>query len=100
PPPSEPVAQGTMPAATAAADPPEDPPGVRSGFQGLRVIPLASLALHGKIVSSGTLVIPIGMAPAARSRATASASAPAGGPWVREPHIVGCPAIGIESLIA
>ena len=29
PPPSEPVARGTMPAARAAADPPEEPPGVR-----------------------------------------------------------------------
>ena len=65
----------TMPAATAAAEPPEDPPGVREGSHGLRVIPFASLAVQGKIISSGTLVIPIGIAPAARSRRTASASA-------------------------
>src|ERR1700684_627713 len=51
PPPSEPVEAGTMAAATAAADPPEDPPVVRSGFQGLRVMPLAALAVHGKIIS-------------------------------------------------
>ena len=63
PPPSEPVAHGTIPAATAAAEPPEEPPGVRVRSHGLRVIPLASLAVHGKIVSSGTFVIPIGIAP-------------------------------------
>ena len=75
PPPSDPVAHGTSPAATAAADPPEDPPGVRVTSHGLRVTPFASVAVHGKIVSSGTFVIPIGIAPAARRRRTASASA-------------------------
>src|SRR5438067_11518748 len=68
PPPSDPVAHGTAPAATAAADPPDEPPGVRLSSHGLRVIPVASLAVHGKIISSGTLVIPMGMAPATRRR--------------------------------
>lgn len=36
PPPSLPCARGTSPAATAAAEPPEGPPGVRERFQGLR----------------------------------------------------------------
>ena len=35
----EPTAPGTMHAATAAAEPLEDPPGVRSGSCGLRVLP-------------------------------------------------------------
>src|SRR5690606_35840810 len=39
PPPSLAPATGTMPAATAAADPPEEPPGVRSRAHGLRVGP-------------------------------------------------------------
>ena len=39
PPPSEPCAAATIPAATAAPDPPDDPPEVRSRFQGLRVGP-------------------------------------------------------------
>ena len=69
-----------MPAVTAAAEPPDEPPGVRARSQGLRVTPFASLAVHGQIVSSGTLVIPTGIAPAARSRRTASASAGSGGP--------------------
>ena len=34
-----PRAPGTKPAATAAAEPLDDPPGVWSGFQGLRVFP-------------------------------------------------------------
>jgi hypothetical protein len=89
PPPSEPVAQGTSPAATAAAEPPDDPPVVRVVFHGLRVTPVASLAVQGKIISSGTFVIPIGMAPAARRRRTASASAGSGGPYVFEPRVVG-----------
>ena len=37
PPPSLPCASGTIPAATAAAEPPEEPPGVRSRSHGLRV---------------------------------------------------------------
>src|SRR5690625_6890 len=44
PPPSEPRATGTIPAATAAAPPPVDPPGVRDVSQGLSVPPEASLA--------------------------------------------------------
>ena len=39
PPPSDDVASGTSPAASAAALPPLDPPGDRSGFHGLRVVP-------------------------------------------------------------
>ena len=39
PPPSPPVAMGSSPPATAEAVPPEEPPGVRSCCQGLRVAP-------------------------------------------------------------
>ena len=35
PPPSLPCATGTMPAATAAAEPPLEPPGVRARFHGI-----------------------------------------------------------------
>ena len=45
PPPSVAVAIGTTPALTAAADPPLDPPGDSSKFQGLRVTPVARLAV-------------------------------------------------------
>ena len=39
PPPSPPIATGTMPEASAAAVPPLDPPGVRVRSHGLRVSP-------------------------------------------------------------
>jgi hypothetical protein len=39
PPPSLAVTSGITPPAIAAAEPPLDPPGVRSRFQGLRVTP-------------------------------------------------------------
>ena len=39
PPPSLACAAGTMPAATAAAEPPLEPPALCAGFQGLRVAP-------------------------------------------------------------
>ena len=42
PAPSLAVARPTMPAATAAAEPPEEPPGVRQRSQGLRVAPVAA----------------------------------------------------------
>ena len=69
PPPSEPRAAPTMPAATAAPAPPLEPPGVWSSDHGLRVAPKASDSVNGKIVSSGTCVLPMTMAPASRRRA-------------------------------
>src|SRR5262245_42650820 len=42
PPPSVPCAAGASPAATAAAAPPLEPPGVRSRSHGLRQAPLSS----------------------------------------------------------
>ena len=94
------MAPATIPAATAAAEPPDEPPGVREGFHGLRVVPLASVIVHGQIISSGTFVIPSGIAPAARSRRTASASAGWVGPKLREPRVVDCPLSGKSSLTA
>src|ERR1700761_301969 len=45
PPPSVPMASGVIPAATDAPAPPLEPPGVRSRFQGLRVIPQSALSV-------------------------------------------------------
>ena len=42
PAPSEPCAIGTAPAATSAAEPPLEPPALRSGSYGLRVGPVAA----------------------------------------------------------
>ena len=58
PPPSLPWATGTMPAATAAAEPPEEPPGVRSRSHGLRVGPNRRASVTGRIPYSGSVVVP------------------------------------------
>ena len=63
-----------MPAATATADPPLDPPGMRSGAQGLRVGPNAEFSVDEPIANSSQLVLPTMTAPAASSRATTVAS--------------------------
>src|SRR5437867_10743729 len=94
PPPSLAVANGTTPAATAAADPPLDPPGVRSGFHGLRVVPHALLRVYWMLPNSGAAVFPTGTAPAARSRATWMESSATGPRPLKssEPRDVGMPA--------
>ncbi len=75
PPPSEALANATMPAATAAAAPPLDPPGVRSSAHGLRVAPQATGWVVGRVPSSGLLVRPAITRPAALNRATSVVSA-------------------------
>src|SRR5437763_15369982 len=70
PPVSEPSAAGAIRAATAAADPPLEPPGVRSGAHGLRVGPNAEFSVDEPIANSSQLVFPMTTAPAASSRAT------------------------------
>ena len=79
PPPSLAVATGTRPAATAAALPPDEPPGVRLGSHALRVMPHAFVLVKFNVPNSGAAVLPIGTPPAARSRATWIESAAAGG---------------------
>jgi hypothetical protein len=80
PPPSDPVASGTRPAASAAADPPDEPPAERSNDQGLRVAPNTSLTVSAFQPNSGVLVLPTTTQPAARSRSTSGESLPAGWP--------------------
>ena len=78
PAPSVASAIGTSPAATAAALPPLDPPGVRCGSQGLRVTPQVAVSVKPQIASSGSVVLPTTIAPASRRRRTISLSALAG----------------------
>src|SRR5215470_11975225 len=66
----EPSASGAMRAPTAAAEPLDDPPGVCSGFHGLRVGP-GSISANEVVTT-----LPMTIAPAARRRATDVASAP------------------------
>ena len=64
-----PNATGTMSAATAAADPEDDPPGVCSALCGLRVLP------GGNVANSVVTALPRTRPPAARIKASTAASA-------------------------
>ena len=74
PPVSVPSASGTMPAATAAAEPPDEPPATRSGSSGWRTGPNAEFSLELPMPNSSRFVLPITTAPAASKRATTVAS--------------------------
>jgi hypothetical protein len=63
PPPSPPLAMGSRPPATAAADPPEDPPAVRPCCQGLWVVPLSLVVETLRPPNSDAVVWPTGLAP-------------------------------------
>src|SRR3954466_10688456 len=63
-----------MPAAPATADPPLDPPGIRSGAHGLRAGPNAEFSFEEPIANSSHLVLPTTTARAAPRRGTAVAS--------------------------
>ena len=76
PPPSAPMAIGTSPAATAAAEPAEDPPVACPGSQGLRTNPVIGFMPVTPRPISCMLALPTSSAPAARRRATTVASAP------------------------
>src|SRR5580700_1479593 len=74
PPVSVPRATTDRPAATAAADPPLEPPGTRSGARGLRTAPYAEFSLELPIANSSQLVLPRMTAPAPSRRSMAVAS--------------------------
>src|ERR1035437_8029615 len=67
PPVSDPSAIGTMPAATAAADPPDEPPGTRVRSIGFRAGPKAENSVDDPIANSSMLPLPTRIAPASRS---------------------------------
>ena len=70
PPVSVPSASGAMPAATAAAEPPLEPPGTRSRSQGLRVGPYAEFSVDEPIANSSMFVLPSSTRPSASQRRT------------------------------
>ena len=74
PPVSEPSARSAIPAATAAADPPLEPPGTRSRSHGLRVGKKAEFSVDEPMANSSRLVFPTITASAARSLRTTVAS--------------------------
>ena len=58
PPPSLPCAIGTIPAATAAAEPPEEPPGVRVEVPRVARRPVWRGSVVGRMPNSGMFVVP------------------------------------------
>ncbi|MNY13295.1 hypothetical protein D3C86_1464250 [compost metagenome] len=64
PPPSVAWATGTIPAATAAAAPPEEPPALMARFHGLHVCPHSFDSVVVVKPNSGQVVLPKGTAPA------------------------------------
>ena len=71
---SVPVAAGASNAATAAAEPPEEPPGTHSMFQGLRTAPKYELSFDEPMANSSMFVLPRMTAPAALQRSITVAS--------------------------
>ncbi len=89
------------PAATAAALPPELPPGVRPFAHGLCTGPYALFSFDEPIANSSMFVLPSTRAPASRSRVTAVASYI--GTWpsrIFEPAVVSTPSVQKMSLTA
>src|SRR3954453_14032258 len=74
PPVSEPSAIGAKPAATAAAEPPDDPPGTFAVSCGLCVTPNPEFSVDEPIANSSRFVLPTMTAPASRSRVITVAS--------------------------
>jgi hypothetical protein len=73
PPPSPAPAIGTIPAATAEADPPDEPPLLCFKFHGFRHAPQASGSVIPLIPNSGVFVRPKVIIPAFSQRLTISA---------------------------
>ena len=76
-----------MPAASAAAAPPEDPPGPLDMSNGFSEGPKMELVVFPIQPNSGVFVLPTMTHPAARIRATKGSSAVAGGSsaWSADP---------------
>src|SRR4051794_25897794 len=101
PPASEPGGRGLNPAATAAALPPDEPPGTRAGSCGLRVGPKAEFSVDDPIANSSRFVLPTTTAPAPTTRSTTVAVYGGRQPSrMRDEHVVGMPRVHRLSLRA
>jgi hypothetical protein len=74
PPPSVPSANGVIPAATEAAQPALEPPGVSERSSGLRVTPVSGESPTGLQPNSLVVDFPMRIAPLALARSTEGAS--------------------------
>src|SRR5215472_6897991 len=94
PPVSVPSASGASKAATAAEDPPEDPPGTFARFHGLWLGPNPEFSVEEPIANSSMLVLPMRTAPASRSRRVTVDSYGGYQPSrIFEPQVVGSPVV-------
>ena len=99
PPKSVPWASGSMPVATATAEPPDEPAALSAGFQGLRVAPNTGLTVLAPAANSGVLVLASAMAPAAlRRRTTSASSSGTKSANSGDPKLVRMPAVCVTSL--
>src|SRR2546426_3011902 len=101
PPVSVPRAHSARPAATAAALPPEEPPGTRFRSHGLSTAPKVEFSFDDPIANSSWLVFASSAAPAPVRRETAVAVY--GGRYpsrIREPDWLGTPSVQNRSLTA
>ena len=78
PPPSLAWAIGTTPAATSAADPPDDAPVEKSRFHGFRVGGASSNSVHALNPNAGSVDFPMTTTPVERNSVTKGESAAAG----------------------
>src|SRR5690606_40717342 len=101
PPVSVPVAATASREATAADEPPDEPPGTRSRSHGFLTGPYQLVSFDEPIANSSMFVLPSMTAPASFSRSTTVASyGDTKLSSIREPHEVFTPAVQKMSLCA
>src|SRR5205085_8411454 len=90
-----------MRAATAAAEPPDEPPATQSRFHGLRVTPNAECSVDEPMANSSRLVLATMDQPFARRGCTTGASkGERKSGRMRDPHVVGISVVTMLSLMA
>src|SRR5918994_7980512 len=100
PAPSEPWWIGPMPAAAQIAAPVLEPPAFVPRFHGLCETPVSGLSPQPFQPNSGTVVLPIEIAPASARRSTKGASsAGTRSAWICEPAMVRTPLVRARSLM-
>src|SRR5215217_676796 len=101
PPESEPSATSARPAATAAAEPPLDPPATRPGATGFGTVPKCGFCEVTPYANSCRFVLPTFAYPASSSRRTAGAlRSGTCSAKITEPYVVFSPAVSNRSLTA
>src|SRR6266571_8836408 len=99
PPVSVPMASGASNAATAADEPPDEPPGTRLRSHGLRDVPNAEFSVDEPIANSSMLVLPSMTTPALLSRRAMVESYGGCQPSsMRDPQVVGMSIVVKTSL--